>query len=123
MGREFIRALAVLFAIGLAAHPAHAGDRKSGTSALHNAKGTGGLERAMLASESGRSIDESRRSRGSDAFSYVSLGDVDQPKTTGPAPPSERKKLTFFRFGSKFGDVSVQPVIGAVKGAQLSLGF
>jgi hypothetical protein len=42
----------------------------------------------------------------------------------GPStPPRERKSLTFFRLDPKFGDVSVQPVVGGVNGAQVSLGF
>jgi hypothetical protein len=42
----------------------------------------------------------------------------------GPAtPPAERKSITFFRLNPKLGDVSVQPVVGGVNGAQLSVGF
>ena len=42
----------------------------------------------------------------------------------GPAtPPRERKSITFFRLDPKFGDVAVQPVVGGVNGAQLSVGF
>ena len=37
--------------------------------------------------------------------------------------PSERKHITFFRLDPKLGDVSVQPVVGGVNGAQLSVGF
>ena len=45
-------------------------------------------------------------------------------RRAGPATaPAERKTLTFFRLNSKFGAVSVQPVVGGVNGAQLSLGF
>ena len=35
----------------------------------------------------------------------------------------EHKSLTFFRLNPKFGDVSVQPVVGGVNGAQVSVGF
>lgn len=35
----------------------------------------------------------------------------------------ERKSVTFFRLNPKFGDVSVQPVVGGVNGAQVSVGF
>ena len=41
------------------------------------------------------------------------------PRTT----PRERKGITFFRLDPKLGDVSVQPVVGGVNGAQLSVGF
>jgi hypothetical protein len=48
-----------------------------------------------------------------------------QTKEAGPATaPSERKTITFFRFSnSKLGEVSVQPVVGGVNGAQLAVGF
>ena len=42
---------------------------------------------------------------------------------SAPTPPRDRKKLTLFRFDPKLGDVSVQPVIGSVNGAQLSVRF
>jgi hypothetical protein len=46
------------------------------------------------------------------------------PGEKGPAtPPAERKNVTFFRLDPKLGDVSVQPVVGGVNGAQLSVGF
>jgi hypothetical protein len=38
-------------------------------------------------------------------------------------PSDERKPLTLFRFNSRLGELAVQPAIGSVKGAQLSLGF
>jgi hypothetical protein len=47
----------------------------------------------------------------------------DEQKEKGPIPPRERKSVTFFRLDSKYGDVSVQPVVGGVNGAQLSVGF
>lgn len=37
--------------------------------------------------------------------------------------PSERKTMKFFRLDPRLGDVSVQPVVGGVNGAQLSVGF
>jgi hypothetical protein len=41
-----------------------------------------------------------------------------------PASRPERKTITLFRFTtSKLGEVSVQPVVGGVNGAQLSVGF
>jgi hypothetical protein len=39
------------------------------------------------------------------------------------APDKERKKIILFRLDPKFGDISVQPVVGAVKGAQVVVGF
>jgi hypothetical protein len=47
-----------------------------------------------------------------------------QAKEEGPTTdPAERKAVTFFRLNPKFGDVSVQPVVGGVNGAQLAVGF
>ncbi len=39
------------------------------------------------------------------------------------AAASQRKSVTFFRFHCALGQVAVQPVVGSVKGAQLSIGF
>jgi hypothetical protein len=39
------------------------------------------------------------------------------------APVKERKKIILFRFNPKFGDISIQPVIGHIKGAQICIGF
>ena len=45
-------------------------------------------------------------------------------EANGPStPPRERKGVTFFRANPKFGDISVQPVVGGVNGAQISVGF
>jgi hypothetical protein len=47
-------------------------------------------------------------------------------KTGESEPPSrpEHKTIKLFRFTtSKLGEVSVQPVVGGVNGAQLSIGF
>ena len=47
----------------------------------------------------------------------------EEKEESAPARRPERKKLTLFRFESKLGDISVQPVMGSVNGAQFSLGF
>ena|SRR5947209_1147843 len=44
-------------------------------------------------------------------------------KEKGPTTPAERKSVTLFRLDPKFGDVSVQPVVGGVNGAQIAVGF
>lgn len=62
---------------------------------------------------------ESRTPRSGDRASTSG----DEQKAGQPTPPSERKSITFFRFGSAVGGVSVQPVVGGVNGAQLSVGF
>src|SRR5205814_6983946 len=40
-------------------------------------------------------------------------------KESQPTLPRERKKIILYQFDRKFGDVSVQPVIGQVNGAQI----
>jgi hypothetical protein len=46
------------------------------------------------------------------------------PTQKGPITlPAERKNITLFRLDPKLGDVSVQPVVGGVNGAQLLVGF
>lgn len=52
----------------------------------------------------------------------ASTSDNDQGERRS-VPRQERKGITFFRLAPKFGDVSVQPVIGGVNGAQISVGF
>jgi hypothetical protein len=60
---------------------------------------------------------------GADDRSRLRQGDG-APKEKGPAtPPAERKNITLFRLDPKLGDVSVQPVVGGVNGAQLLVGF
>jgi hypothetical protein len=44
-------------------------------------------------------------------------------KESVPTPAKERKKITLFRFNPKFGDISVQPLLGEIKGAQVCVGF
>jgi hypothetical protein len=59
-------------------------------------------------------------------FSFVAvtpLGTDAGGQRSEPVAPQERKSLTFFRLDSKLGDVSVQPVVGGVNGAQVLVGF
>ncbi len=54
-------------------------------------------------------------------FTYADLDANDANASTGP--DGKRKPLTLFRIKSGLGQVHVQPVAGAVNGAQFSLGF
>jgi hypothetical protein len=41
-----------------------------------------------------------------------------------PTPPKERKPLTLFHFNQKgVGEISVQPVVGQINGAQMQMSF
>jgi hypothetical protein len=56
-------------------------------------------------------------------FSRSHADATKKEKESGPTPVNERKKIILFRFDPKFGDVTLQPVIGPVKGAQICVGF
>jgi hypothetical protein len=59
-------------------------------------------------------------------FSFVPvtpLGTEAGVQRTEPVSPRERRNITLFRLDPKLGDVSVQPVVGGVNGAQLLVGF
>jgi hypothetical protein len=102
-------------AIGLALLPtARAGDRKSEITS-HKAE-VGRPAFAMVSAFSGH------------AFTAVTAAQAtstrkDEPKESGQAAHPQHKTITFFRLNPKLGDVSVQPVVGGVNGAQLSIGF
>jgi hypothetical protein len=55
--------------------------------------------------------------------SYKASASDDGQSAKRSTPRRERKGLTLFRVNPKFGDISVQPVIGGVNGAQISVGF
>lgn len=113
MGRIFIWCLACCVAVGLTAEPALANDRDS-------ASGVRGREthailgsRDAAAGSAAKPIETTFASRPNDAT-------VQQTNT---AASREHHGLTLFQFDSKLGHVAVQPVVGTVKGAQLSISF
>jgi hypothetical protein len=139
MRRNFMSWSGLWVAVGLALQPAQADDRKP--AAARHAAGSGHSFAFAVQARSagddrgGRSMMkvqgrgdlpffpvspfESRLPRSGDRASTSG----DEKKDKEPTSRPERKSITFFRFGSKLGDVSVQPVIGGVNGAQLSVGF
>jgi hypothetical protein len=144
MGRNFISWVGLGVAMGLALQPAHAGDRKSVAVTTYHAAAAASARNFVFAAQVRSSGDdhgggsimkvqgrgdlpffpvtplESRLPRSGTAASTSD----DQQKEKGPTtPPHERKSITLFRFDSKLGNVSVQPVVGGVNGAQLSVGF
>jgi hypothetical protein len=103
-------------AIGLAFLPtAHAGDRKSEITS-HKAE-VGRPAFAMVTAFSGHAFSAAT------ATQVTSTTRKDEPKESGQAARPQHKTITFFRLNPKLGDVSVQPVVGGVNGAQLSIGF
>jgi hypothetical protein len=120
-------------AVGLALQPAHGGDRRQ-ASARHAET----FNRSVFAVRSrslSADVPQMMRSgvtsrRGEFTFSPVSplesrarsqVQSVNEEKA--PTSARERRNVTFFRLDSKFGDISVQPVVGGVNGAQLSMGY
>jgi len=125
MGRNLVGSCGLIVAIGLACQPAHAGDRKSAVRIHDEAREMFVAREAHAVSlpygTSGATIVrpfEARYSTSTDHGSYK-----DNKRGNGSAPASEHKRLTLFHFTSTFGDIAVQPVMGQVNGAQLSVGF
>jgi len=126
--RFVIRVAGLGVAIGLAflQHPAQAGERKSEIrSERSETRPIGGPALAKVTTPQG---DHS--AKGSSAVFVQTSAVVQQSRLRGVTAEPEsglqpkRKTITFFRFhNSKLGDVSVQPVVGGVNGAQLSFGF
>jgi hypothetical protein len=138
MRGNFISWLVLWVAAGLALQPAKAGGRKDAATdragaATHHlivatqARSLGDNHEAITMKLQGRgdlpfspiTPFESRSARPDD---QAVTRERDQ-KEKGSAPRPERKTITLIRFDSKLGNVSVQPVVGGVNGAQLSVGF
>jgi hypothetical protein len=145
MGRTFVSWSGVWVAAGLALQPARAGDHKNAAAdyagvVTHHFNVAAQI-RSGLHAELPHMLRfgvTSRQGEGANEFSFVavspfesrlarsgdkaSMSDAGQ-KEKGASPRPERKSITLFRFDSKLGSVSVQPVVGGVNGAQLSVGF
>ena len=109
MGRNLVGSCGLIVAIGFACQPAYGGDRKSPGRVHDEAK-------EMFVAREAHAVSlryETPRHESS----------KDNKRGNAAAPASEHKRLTLFHINSKFGDIAVQPVIGQVNGAQLSLGF
>lgn len=134
-----IRTAGLGVAAGLALQPAHAGDRKQ----LSVRHAETSIQRVVFAAQA-RSTGDSYggriiKAQGRGEFSFSPVSPLESrlsrsqvagafPSTTRergkrPVSQGERKNVTFFRLDPKFGDVSVQPVMGGVNGAQLSVGY
>jgi hypothetical protein len=127
----------VWVAAGLALQPAYGGDRKQ-AAARHAETFNRSVVFAVPARSSvSADVPQTMRSgvtsrRGEFSFSPVSplesrarpqVQSGNEEKEKAPTSPRERRNVTFFRLDPKFGDISVQPVVGGVNGAQLSVGY
>jgi hypothetical protein len=115
MGQRFIIWLIVCAALGLGFEPAQARDRKSA------ARERDGVVDVVMRQEA-RAALLHHAVAASPGRTHSVFGDEYSREETAPAG-QRRKAVTLFRFNSKLGEVAVQPVFGAAKGAQFSLGF
>jgi hypothetical protein len=132
-----IRVAGFGMAVGLALQPAHGGDRKSASArdaeTFNHRVVLAAQTRTSLRAEVPQTMHSGVTSRrGEFSFSPVSPFELrarsqvpvaNEEKEKGPTSPRERRNVTFFRLDPKFGDISVQPVVGGVNGAQLSVGY
>jgi hypothetical protein len=114
----------LLVATVFATQPARAGDRKSAMMEAHVSSASALVARAVMApAQAPRSSDEGGRSSRADSrFSFFEPS-TDARKEGAASPPSARKKLTLLRIDPEHRDIAVQPLVGSVTGAQLSVGF
>jgi hypothetical protein len=122
-------------AIALLGQPCYGGDRKSDVSVNRESRFAPVADHAVSTPAMPvRGDTGARMNRADDPLSFVLLNSIAtkparaaahdaDAKEDQPTPPRLRKSLTFFRFQSKAGEVSVQPLVGGLKGAQFSLGF
>jgi hypothetical protein len=128
----------VWVAAGLALQPAHARDRKASVrpaetftrGVVFAARARSSVSADVPQTMRSGSVTSRRsefsfspvtplESRASRARPQVQSGNEEK----GPTSPRERRNVTFFRLDPKFGDISVQPVVGGVNGAQFSVGY
>lgn len=133
MGRIFVGWAGMCVAASFALQPARADDRKPAS-----VRPGGTSIRGFVFAAQARSAGDDRggrsiKAQGRGEFSFFPVyplksevrglkSEVEDARRA-PTPPRERKPVTFFRLGPKLGDISVQPVVGGVNGAQFSLGF
>jgi hypothetical protein len=119
--------LLVLLSMCLLSAPARAGDRKdSGARDARSDSGFSDFVTGSLAPHSGAARHGATGLFITNSDSKTSRSERDattKEKESEPTPGKERKKIILFQFDRKFGDVSVQPVVGQVNGAQLAIGF
>jgi len=125
MSRNLIPSYGLLIAIGLACQPARAGDRKSAArlqepkeQSVISQKADTTSARYELTRPLVMAPVEGRNSVSTDRRSGYVI-----EKSDSDTRAHEHKPLTLLRMDSKVGQITVQPVIGRVNGAQFSIGF
>lgn len=124
MARKFILYWGVLAAVsGIGLQPVHAGDRKPAADRYPISlvdvfpAGHQRSSRANHGSGASGSFEDF------DSKNFRAAAKELREKERGVSPVKERKQITLFHFDSKLGDVSVEPVVGQVNGAQMSVNF
>jgi hypothetical protein len=141
MGQNLIGWAAVGLVLGLALPPAWAGERKLAAvnsrgvalrkvvfvaparSAGENFAGGGNWKGQGRRELSFSAVSPLRSEAGNPATAGKQRSEVGSAKPGPTTAPSERKTMKLFQLDPRLGDVSVQPVVGGVNGAQLSVGF
>ena len=125
---NFIGSCGLLVALGmcLAVPNTQAGDRKepSARNARSDARFSDFVMNSPPASSAPRHAGTAFFVTNSESkFSRSQRDPARKEKESEPTSAKERKKIILFQFDRKFGDISVQPVVGQVNGAQLAVGF
>ncbi len=122
MGRTVIGCGMLLLALGIAAHPAHARDRKAPLPRERESLGDGvGVRETRQVSfrhdASGASLAK--------AVSARAVVDSSAAKPNGKptAPLAEQQPGRAEPLSFKLGAVTLRPAVGGIKGAQFSIGF
>ena len=136
MGGNFVRCLGLGLVLGIALQPARAGERKSATiqrgAVATRASNFGGQMRSL----GNKQVTAPMKMHGRGELAFVQITPFEsrsvvagekasrqreEPNASGPtAGPRERRTITLLRLNP---NISVQPVIGGVNGAQVSVGF
>jgi hypothetical protein len=129
MGRSLFSWWGVGVAALLAWQPALAGERKQAATRHSEMSARPVMVGALPRSSGGDRANSIRAMHGRVELQGLPVRPLETRLSRQPvtgADQSERhehKSVTFFRLNPKFGDVSVQPVVGGVNGAQVSVGF
>jgi hypothetical protein len=125
MGRKGFLFGGLVIALSLGWQTAQAGDHRSTTS--HGERGTADTmisSHQMLGDRHDSFAFSSVKPSGEVTAAPHKPAAENDEKESATEERSPRKKITFFQFNSRLGQVAFQPVVaGGAKGAQFSIGF
>jgi hypothetical protein len=136
MGGNFVRWLGLGVAVGMGLQPAQAGDRKNATFQRVAMVAHGSSFGGQMRSLGNNHVAAPMKMQGRGELAFVQFTPFElrsagvgektsrpreEQKGSGPTTaPRERRTITLLRLNP---NISVQPVVGGVNGAQLSVGF